>query len=388
MIKKELIKKYLLQSDLSTYDPYDVWKTDIGVKVKKLYYKNKYLGLLPAAAITIYDLYINNTKRNGYYKQEYPITRAQAAITLLNLYKQEKNLKYITYAKKHIDWLLVNRSTGYSGYCWGMNFDWVYTATDTYNKNIPFSTHTPYPLEALVQYYNITKDASVLNVIKSIFLFLENDIKVMKETENILILSYGVEKDRIVTNANSYSMYMYALLLKFFPEKKQYIEKKITKLYNFICSVQQDNGSWLYAPYDDNTFIDCFHSAIVVKNIIKTGELTYLEDVNTITTRGYTYIIKSFINEEYKLCKRFSVSNKLSITKFDLYDNAEVLNLAIMLKDYETIFTLSDAIQKYFINEDDEIASMIDLFGNRKNFNHLRWAVVPYLNSLSKMENH
>jgi hypothetical protein len=376
-----------MDSSLLTYDPYDIWKTDIGVKVKKLYYTNKYVGLVPAGAITLYDLYINNSKRKGYYKQEYPITRAQAAIALLNLYEKEKNIEYMTYAKKHIDWLLQNVSKGYSGYCWGMNFDWVYTATETYDKNTPFSTHTPYPLEALVQYYNITKDETIINAIKSVFLFLEKDIKIMRESEKMLILSYGAEKDRIVTNANSYSMYMYALLLPFLPEQKEYIENKIEKIYNFILSVQQDNGSWLYAPYDDDTFIDCFHSAIVVKNIIKTGKLTYLKDVNTITTRGYTYIIKSFMNEEYNLCKRFSVSNKISITKFDLYDNAEVLNLAIMQEDTKNIQKLSSAIQKYFINEHSEISSMIDLFGNKKNFNHLRWAVVPYLNTLSKMEN-
>ncbi len=388
MSTNKILESYLLHNSLATYDPYDVWKTDIGVKIKKLYYKNKYLGLIPAGIITIYDLYINNHKRTGYYKQEYPITRAQAAITLLNMYEQEKNLKYIEYAKKHIDWLLDHVSTGYSGHCWGMNYDWVYTATDTYNKNTPFSTHTPYPLEALVQYYNITKDETVLEAIKSVFLFLEKDIKVMKETEEMLILSYGVEKDRIVTNANSYSMYMYALLISFLPEQEEYIKNKIKKLYNFITSVQQDDGSWLYSPYDNDTFIDCFHSAIVVKNIIKTGRLTYLEDVDTITTRGYTYIIKSFMNEEDNLCKRFSISNKISLTKFDLYDNAEVLNLAIMLNDKETIQKLSNAIQKYFINEDNDIASMIDLLGKRKNFNHLRWAVVPYLNTLSKMESH
>ncbi len=388
MSTNKILESYLLHNSLATYDPYDVWKTNIGVKIKKLYYKNKYLGLIPAGIITIYDLYINNHKRTGYTKQEYPITRAQAAITLLNIYEQEKNLKYIEYAKKNIDWLLDHVSTGYSGHCWGMNYDWVYTATDTYDKNTPFSTHTPYPLEALVQYYNITKDETVLEAIKSVFLFLEKDIKVMKETEEMLILSYGVEKDRIVTNANSYSMYMYALLISFLPEQEEYIKNKIKKLYNFITSVQQDDGSWLYSPYDNDTFIDCFHSAIVVKNIIKTGRLTYLEDVDTITTRGYTYIIKSFMNEENNLCKRFSISNKISLTKFDLYDNAEVLNLAIMLDDKETIQKLSNAIQKYFINKNNNIASMIDLLGKRKNFNHLRWAVVPYLNTLSKMESH
>ena len=388
MSTNKLLESYLLCDNLETYDPYDIWKSSIGMKIKKLYYKNKYLGLIPAGAVTIYDLYINNSKRNGYYKQEYPIARAQASIALLNLYKQEKNLKYIEYAKKHIDWLLQNNSIGYSGYCWGMNYDWVYTATETYDKNTPFITHTPYPLEALVLYYNITKDKTVLDAIKSIFLFLEKDIKVMRETEDMLILSYGAQKDRIVTNANSYGIYMYALLIDFFPEKEEYIKSKIKKLYNFIKSVQQDDGSWLYAPYDKDTFIDCFHSAIVVKNLIKTSKLTYLEDVETIITKGYDYIIENFMNKKYNLCKRFSISNKISITKFDLYDNAEVLNLAIMLNDKETIQKLSNSIKKYFINKDNDIASMIDLCGKPKNFNHLRWAVVPYLNTLSKMENY
>ena len=37
--------------------------------------------------------------------------------------------------------------------------------------------------------------------------------KVMIEEEDRLAVSYGVQRDRIVTNANSYVMYMYALLL-------------------------------------------------------------------------------------------------------------------------------------------------------------------------------
>ncbi|CAA6807595.1 MAG: Unknown protein [uncultured Sulfurovum sp.] len=386
-MKVEYIKNYLLSESLATYDPYDVWKTSWGAKIKQLYYYNKYLGLLPAGLLTIFDFYINNKKRYAYHKQEYPIVRAQAAISLLNLYEKEKDTEYLSYAKKHIDWLLENASTGYSGYCWGMNYDWVYSADEYYDKNTPFSTHTPYPLEALIQYYHITKEEEILKVIKSLFLFLENDLQVMYEDDETLTLSYGVEKDRIVTNANSYSMYMYALLLEFFPEKQVYIKRKISKLYNFICSVQQENGSWLYSPYEEDTFIDCFHSAIVLKNIIKSNILVNLNS-QSVVEQGYEYILNNFMDREYKLCKRFSVSNKMSLIKFDLYDNAEVLNLAILQEDETTIVELSSAIEKYFVNEKEEIASTLDLFNYQKNFNHLRWAVVPYLNTLSKLEVH
>lgn len=380
-----LIEQYCLRDDLSTYDPYDIWKTDIGIKVKQLYYKNKYLGLLPAGVLTIYDLYINNSLRIGYKKQEYPIVRAQSALALLNLYKKESKDIYLEYAKKHIDWLLENSSKGYSGYCWGLDFDWVYSATDTYDKNTPFSTHTPYPLEAMVQYYNIAKDNSLLEPIKSLFAFLEQDIKIMQEDDKRLIVSYGVEKDRIVTNANSYVMYMYALLLDFYPEKREYIENKIRKLYHFLVSVQLGDGSWIYSPFDANSFIDCFHSAFVLKNIIKTSRIFPLENSEEIVSKGYRYVLENFLDQEKMLFRRFSQSNKISLVKFDLYDNAEMLNLVFLLNDNMMIEKLSRSIQNNFV-ENGKIGSTIEIFGSLKNMDHLRWAVVPYHYALSNLE--
>jgi hypothetical protein len=379
------INKYFLIDDLSTYDPYDIWKMSIGIKVKQLYYKNKYLGLLPAGILTIYDIYINNSLRLGYKKQEYPITRAQAALALINLYKKDPKALYLEYAKKHIDWLLANSSKGYSGHCWGLNFVWVYSATDTYGKNTPFSTHTPYPLEAMVLYYNMTKDNSLLEPIKSLFAFLEQDIKIMQEDEEQLIVSYGVEKDRIVTNANSYVMYMYALLLDFLPEKREYIEKRIRKLYHFLVSVQLADGSWIYSPFDDNSFIDCFHSAFVLKNIIKTSCILTLENSEEIVSKGYRYILDNFLDQEKMLFRRFSQSNKISLVKFDLYDNAEMLNLAFLMHDQEMLGKLEKSIRDNFIQQ-NKVGSTIDIFGFLKNIDHLRWAVVPYLYALSNLK--
>lgn len=385
MNKFEWIEKYLLADDLSTYDPYDIWKTSLGIKVKQLYYKNKYLRLLPAGVLTIYDLYINNSLRIGYKKQEYPIVRAQAALALMNLYEKDPKPVYLEYAKKHINWLLGNSSKGYSGYCWGLNFDWVYSATDTYDKNTPFSTHTPYPLEAMVQYCNIAKDNSLLEPIKSLFAFLEQDIKIMQEDDERLIVSYGVEKDRIVTNANSYVMYMYALLLDFYPEKREYIENKIRKLYHFLVSVQLSDGNWIYSPFDDNSFIDCFHSAFVLKNIIKTSHILPLENSEKIVSKGYRYVLDNFLDQEKMLFRRFSQSNKISLVKFDLYDNAEMLNLAYLMNDQSVLTKLEKSIRDHYVRQ-NKIGSTIEILGNLKNMDHLRWAVVPYLHALSNLE--
>ncbi len=312
-----LSKRYLCKEDLITPDPYDIWKTRIGLISKNLFYKNKFLGLVPAGLINLIDFYWNNKVRIGYNQQEYPIVRAQAALALMNIFHRTNKKEFLSFARNHIDWLLNNYCKEYHGYCWGLNFTWVYSANDIYNKNTPFSTHTPYALEALINYYNITKEQSLIAPIKSVLEFLEKDLKIMIENDTILALSYAAKKDRVVTNANSYIMYMYALLIPFFPNKRKYLVNKVTKIYNFIVSVQNDDGSWFYTPHDNNSFIDCFHSCFILKNIIKTNKIYSLISSDKIVKKAYTYLNNNFYNSKDGLYKRFAVSNKPSLVKYE-----------------------------------------------------------------------
>ena len=118
MNQLKLMNKFMCTDNLLSYDPYDIWKTKLGIQIRRVFYKNKYLGLIPAASLNMFDYYLNNTMRRFYKKQEFPIVRAQAALALITLYKENKEEKYLEYAKKHIDWLIHNYSKGYSGYCW------------------------------------------------------------------------------------------------------------------------------------------------------------------------------------------------------------------------------------------------------------------------------
>ncbi|MBD3799772.1 MAG: hypothetical protein IE883_07875, partial [Epsilonproteobacteria bacterium] len=293
--------------------------------------------------------------------------------------KKEPKPIYLENAKKHIDWLIENSSKGYSGACWGTGFKIVISDTLIYDKSVPFSTNTPYVLEALYEYFQITNDVAIFEVIKSIYDFYEKDLVVLQEDENILITSYGPFKDRIVTNAVSYTMFAYSIFYKLFDNKK-YIAQKIEKMMNFVASVQREDGSWLYAPYDSSSFIDCFHSVFILKNIIKTSRNIGIELKlrSEMVNSGYKYIKESFLDKNFGLFKRFSVSNKPSLTKFDLYDNAEMLYLAKLTNDDESSISLEKNIKTHFYSNKN-IYSLIDMFKMKKNKNTLRWAVMPYL---------
>ena len=382
MISKKIIEKYLLIDDMSTYDTYDVWKTKFGYTIKKGYNSNKFLYLIPASILTIFDFFINNNLRLFYEKQEYPIVRAQASIALLNLYQKNQNKIYLHYAKKHIIWLTKNSSIGFNGICWGLNFAWPAGDNLEYDANEPFTTHTPYVLEALDLYIECSNDKSFEIYITRIFDYYENDVKVMIENSDILAVSYGTTRDRLITNAVSYTLFSYSIFSKYIDNV--IIEKKRVKLYNFIKNIQLKNGSWFYIPNVEDSFIDCFHTCFILKNLIKSNQINNLNGADKIIDDGFNYLLNNFYDSKSGLFRRFSISNKPSIVKFDLYDNAEVLNIFYLLEKENDFKSLNYSIvDNFFLKED--IYSIIDIFNFKRYKNTLRWAVIPYICSITKL---
>lgn len=384
--KKRLIEKFCLKTDLATYDPYDIWKTKLGIWVKDLYNFNRLMGLGPSIVMTILDLIFNSRLRGVYSKQEFPIVRAQSSLILINLYKENKNPEYLDFAKCHIDWLLKNYSKGYNGIGWGLGFTWPALKGFIYDKNMPFTTHTPYCLEALDSYIELTGDYSYIEFLLKIYDFYELDVEKMYEDCSCMAISYGPLRDRIITNAVSYTLFAYSIFLKYLPNRKKEIQVKRLKLFEFIRKKQLSNGSWIYSPDSENSFIDCFHSCFVLKNIFKSNKISEIPNSKEVFEKGLTYVRNEFLDESTGLYKRFALSNKPSISKYDLYDNAEVLYLMALIKDVKEFERLNEVIQKNFL-ENDRIYSMIDVFGKKRNKNTMRWAVIPYLNALSIEKN-
>lgn len=381
---RTLVEFYCLRESLATDDPYDIWKTPIGFRVKKLFNCNRAMGLAPAALLTVFDFYLNEGRRWGYQPQEFPIVRALAAQSLLNLYQAEGDARHLSAAKTHLDWLIANSCTGYSGPCWGLAFHYAVGCNLTYERNTPLSTMTPYALEALVGYEQITGEQPYRKAIEGVHRFFDRDLLTMQQGEDYVALSYAPIRDRVVVNASSYTMYALALTLPYLSHAERYrAEVKLRKLYRFLEIQQNDDGSWYYSP-EGKSFIDCFHSCIVLKNVIKTHQLVGLPDSSGLVQRGYAYLKSAMYDRESGLFRRFSRSNKPSLVRFDLYDNAEMLNLALLMKDQPLAESLSAAIQQHF-HRGGDIYSQIDAFGLTHNRETLRWAVMPYVYALSQI---
>lgn len=382
--RRQLIERICTADDLTTDDPYDIWKTGVGFFVKDLFNRHRRIGLLPAALLTLFDTFINNNSRWGYQAQEYPVVRALAALALMNLHERQASPQLMTAVRGHLDWLRQHVSGGYSGPCWGIGFRQPISAGLIYAAELPLSTMTPYALEAFVRYHRLAGDDSVVPVIYGIHGFFSRDLKIMEETDEYLVTSYGAMRDRRVVNAVSYVLYSFSLLLPYLAAgDEQEARERIRKLYRYVARSQRADGSWLYSP-DGQSFVDCFHSCMVLKNLEKARRLVDLPEAEAVIARGYSYVLKNFRVAHSGLFKRFSVANKPSLVRYDLYDNAEILNLAALVGDTALVESLLPVIEKTFVSE-DAIFSQVDLLGVRRNRNHLRWAVMPYLYALSQL---
>ena len=379
---RALIEHFCLRDDLSSYDPYDIWKTPFGFRVKDLYNRRPVIGVVLAAPLALFDDVVNSRWRLFYSKSEYPIVRATAALCLLNLYGSHPESRLLDRAAQHLDWLASNSCQGYSGHCWGLGFPHAVSRDIVYEGKTPFTTITPYALEAFTVFSSLSQDARFHPVIQSILRFFDSDVKVMEEDSETLVTSYGPFRDRRVINAVSYTMYAYAMCLPYASrDQVKAIEAKIGKLYAYIRRQQRPDGSWFYSP-DGRSFIDCFHSCIVLKNVIKTSRILDLKGSAAVAAAGYSYLKKVFLNEDRFLFKRFAVKNKPGLVRFDLYDNAEALNVALLVGDSDLAGRLLCSVLKHFSSGND-IYSQIDFLGIRRNKNTLRWAVMPFLHAAS-----
>lgn len=375
----------LLGPDLATYDPYDLWKTKLGLWLKKIYYENGKIAIPLVAPFFILDAYTPGLIRAFIKPQEYPIVRAFAVLSCLNFYELTSDEKYIDLAAISVKWLMANQSPGYHGACWGLNFPWM-TKTGYYASTTPFITSTPYCVEALLKFSDMTHDKQSLDMALSSLGFLEDDLSVLLDESDKLAVSYGPGNDsRIVINANSYAMMLYGLLASRLHRMTANLMEKAARICNFVISSQNSDGSWHY--YKDNNsgnFIDCFHSCFVIKNLVKYGKLAEI-DVSATVNRGIAYLLENFMDDEYYLSRRFSVSTNPSLTKFDLYDQAELLNLFIMTNRIDLAKRLlTSIIEHFYIPSKGMFGSQIHLLGKLNKAKYLRWAIMPMIYALSE----
>ncbi len=208
-----------------------------------------------------------------------------------NLYKKKRKTEYLEKINYLVNLLLEKKVKGYTGACWGYNFDWQARAFFQ-PCNTPTVVATSFVTESLIEAYNITKDTSLLSVLKSIENFVLNDLNRSYDDKGNFTLSYSPLDHTQVFNAGLLGVKTLCLLFEFTNNKKALdISKKIV---TYVCERQNKNGSWAYGTLPFHQWIDSFHTGYNLECIYiyqkTTKDISFKENLEI----GTKYYLKTF----------------------------------------------------------------------------------------------
>lgn len=139
-------------------------------------------------------------------------------------------------------WLIENYSRGYSGYCWGYNFSWQ-DRIFYIRKNEPNIVATAFVCLGLYQYYLVSEDREIIDIIEQAGNFMLNDLPRTEDRDGICF-SYSTGYRNMVYNANMLGCRVLALLYRL-TGKEAYLGTA-RKCADWTLKHQAYDGYWYY----------------------------------------------------------------------------------------------------------------------------------------------
>jgi hypothetical protein len=158
------------------------------------------------------------------------------------------------------------------------------------------------------------------------------DYKDFETSPNASSCSYTPfpENSVSVINANAYRAFLLTIASLDFSEEKYW--RVAERNLNFVLESQNTDGSWYYAGDGKRDFVDHFHTCFVLKALAKIEALTGHPGCTKAIERGIGYYTENFFDEQ-GVPRPFSRSPRLTVYRRELYDYAECINLAVLLRD-------------------------------------------------------
>lgn len=192
--------------------------------------------------------------------------------------------------------LISLQSKGYTGVCWGYNFDWQARRLFLFPKHTPTVVATNFCATALIDAYEITKNKKYLDVALSAAEFVMNDLH-RAECNGGFLFSYSpLPGNDTVYNASLLGSKLLAYCYHY-TGNKEYSEAA-RKSVLACCNGQAEDGSWVYGLLPVQSWIDSFHTGYNLDGLIayeeQAGDTSFHENIE----KGFDFYIKNFFEED------------------------------------------------------------------------------------------
>jgi len=204
------------------------------------------------------------------------------------------------------DWLAKNASPGYSGLCWGYNFDWP-------NRNFLALAKTPTIVNTAFiglaflaaesalaaakanSHLDAQRDIEVhqgcsvdsVATARSSCDFILKDLHTMRATKDEICFSYTPIDHRAVHNANVLGAWLLAAVYARTGEK--YLATNAIHAARFTVRRQFPDGSWTYGTAPNDKWVDNFHTGYVLVALKHVAEFLRTDEFDSAIQRGLDF---------------------------------------------------------------------------------------------------
>ncbi|MEO8768973.1 MAG: hypothetical protein ABI402_02775 [Ferruginibacter sp.] len=326
---------------------------------------------------------LNLRKIVGIKKEYNPKALGLFLASYCNLYKHDKNpahLKQIAFFIEKID---ACRTKGYSGACWGYNFDWESRAFFQ-PKFMPTIVASSFISNALLDAYEITGDEKLLATARSTCDFILKDLNRTHSSSGNYAFSYSPLDNSVVFNASLLGARLLARVYSITKETSLISESK--KAVAFCVDYQKEDGSWSYGTLPFHQWIDNFHTGYNLECISDYMKFSRDISYSECLSKGFKYYIETFFTPE-GIPKYYSNSTY----PIDIHAPAQLIITLHKLNKLEAHKELMDKVLNWTI---DNMQSEQGFFRYQINkyvtskIPYMRWSQAWMFVSLSIYLNH
>jgi len=280
-----LLSDWLERNNYSGYDTFDGLNAKL---LRPLTFNNRLLLTLLQQGVRRFPF--NLRPLLGITKSRSTKGMGFMARGFIRLYDATGDTTWRDKAEFALQWLIENRSPGYSGTCWGNHFDYQ-SRTFYLPKGVPTVVWTALIGHAFLDAYDHLRKDCFLQVAVSACEHILQDLDTFADGEAVCI-SYIPTQNKQVHNANTLGASL--LARTYFYTYDESYRALAQKAIHYTAQYQRSDGSWFYGEAANLHWVDNFHTAYVLdcfKHYIEsTGDDCF---ENNLTT-GYEYWKNTF----------------------------------------------------------------------------------------------
>jgi rhamnogalacturonyl hydrolase YesR len=258
-----------------------------------------------------------------------------------NLYHATGSEELLPNIRELTDRIIKLISKGYSGACWGYNFDWQAKAffQPAGTPTVVASTFIGY---ALYEAYEILGDPPILNVANSVSDFILNDLNRTYDEEGNFSFSYSPLDHSQVFNATLLGSRMLARTYSY--TGNRHLIDEALKSVRFSARHQNEDGSWAYSTLPYHQWIDSFHTGYNLECLSEYQRYSGDNSFKDLIARGFQFYMDHFFLEDGR-CKYYHNS----LYPIDIHASAQFIVTLVRLNQLQANLPMAEKVLSWMI---------------------------------------